>query len=458
MAFNSRENEPFWSQQRETLPFNWLDDMGVQNSARTVHRLNAEEMKSAYSLVEKLKWNSPVKKIAETLLNQPGRTLDSLQPLIHALIRPHRTSWRERQVAAWALGRAPLNTAQKAFAAETLVQLLECRLERDVLVRMKGAFWKMLPFNFLALAFVDSIRGPNPEAFLGSLFLYPLFYFYTAFRDNVDSVCVRSTAAVALGHLAQPESLDVLAYCLFQTNRYFPLVSQWSIRERACQALPSVLAEITSEHYGRYKLETIQSLSRALNNQDDQLVISILMAFRYIGDRSTLTVVQKLAIGSGRAAKDNRIREAANAALPLILARVEHENNPHTLLRASAAPVAPHDQLLRSLGTEPVPDPLSLLRAAGDNSSPPTPRENALIIDILSNLEQSGDSRALPYVEKIAMNGEASANVRQAAEGCLPALRAHAEIDSVLLPPRLSVELENQQLNIQLGQNMGDSC
>ena len=233
MAFHSGENEPFWSQQREALPFNWLDDMGVQNSARTVHRLNAEEMKSAYSLVEKLKWNSPVKKIAEMLLNQPGRALDSIQPLIHALIRPHRTSWRERQVAAWALGRAPLNAAQRAFASETLVQLVECRLERDVSVRMKRAFWKMLPFNLLAVVLIDGQRGPNPEVFLFSLFLYPLSYFYTAFRDNVDSVNVRSTAAVALGHLAQPESLDVLAYCLYQTNRYLKFYSLCEVLKKA---------------------------------------------------------------------------------------------------------------------------------------------------------------------------------------------------------------------------------
>ncbi len=455
MAFHSGENEPFWSQQREALPFNWLDDMGAQNNARAVHRLNAEEMKSAYSLVEKLKWNSPVKKIAEMLLNQPGRAPDSIQPLIHALIRPNRTSWRERQVAAWALGRAPLNAAQRAFASETLVQLMECRLERDVSGRFKRAFWKMLPFSILLMAMADS-RGATPETVFFGVCLYPLAYLYTASRDNIASVCVRSTAAVALGHLSQPESVDVLAYSLFQTNHYFPLISQWSIKERAVQALIPVLASLNSEHYGRFKSETIQYLTRALNNQDDQLAVAILMAFRYIGDRSTIPAVQKLASGSGRAAKDNRIREAANIALPLIMTRVENENNPHTLLRGSTAPVAPHDQLLRSLGTEPVPDPLSLLRAAGDNSSPPTPRENALIIDILSNLEQSGDVRALPYVEKIAANGGASANVRQAAEGCLPTLRAHAEIDSVMLPPRLPVELEKEQINIQLGQNPND--
>lgn len=56
---------------------------------------------------------------------------------------------------------------------------------------------------------------------------------------------------------------------------------------------------------------------------DANLIVAILRALEQVGDARFVPPVEKLAAGKGRAKKDARIREAAQACLPFLQARAE---------------------------------------------------------------------------------------------------------------------------------------
>ena len=444
------EREYHWELPGAQVEVSWVDALGSPLSGTSPQQLTAEEMKVAYGLIDRLKWNSQVKRIAEALLNQPRQPLESLQPLLKAIIRPNKVSWRERQVATGVLGRAPLNMEQRDFAAKTLSQILEGKLEQDTITKLKRSAWGTLLFT-LPLASTIEPWGRVPAAALTSAVvgIFPFLLLLITTQEHHHSVSIRAAAASALGHLGHPASLDALASALHEKTGIRRLASQRKLRDAAAKALPSVLITLTSEHYGQIRRDTMENLCRALNHSDDTLVLAILSAFLYIGDSRSLPHVQKLASGGGKAGKDSRIREAATACLARIQIRIQQENNPQTLLRASTPPLRPSEELLRPAAYGSGTDPFQLLRAATQEQMPSSEQDRTLLLSLLSDLENFRDSRALPYVEQIAVNETMPPTIRHAAEACLPALRARAEIES-LTQPSYQVQDSNEPM-----QNIG---
>lgn len=440
----SRRGEPLfevgWVDSRRPQPnveVGWVDALGNRSDAGAPPRLTAEEMKTAYTLIERVRRWSKVREIAEKLLDNPGQPLPSLQPLIQALIRPNRAHWRERQLATWVLGRANLNPEQRTFAAETLTQVLERRLERDTSDKVRRAVFRGIGLSFLLTLFIKSgdYSDPAEVILMQSLsFLVPLALLWQLVREESDSQRIRATAATSLGYLQDPIALDALTAALFET-RSLRLSSPRPLREAAAAALPSVLARLTPEHYGQIRMETMSNLCRALNHPDDTLVIAVLNALGVVGDTQALSFVEKLAKGGGRAGKDKRIQAAASEALTRIQARINARNARQELLRASSPQDTPPEMLLRPAAGSSLTDPLQLLRSAARDGAVPQDGETELILAILGDLQQSGDSRALPYVEQIAANESVAPYVREAARACLPSLRAKAEVESLEWKP-----------------------
>ena len=102
-GFDNGENMPSQSDPQESLPVttdftytpSWAQDSYVQIT----------------DLLFNFGRQTPVKHIADTILNgryQPG---DNVHPLFTALSQSNKNLWRERVVAIWALGRVQLMAA-----------------------------------------------------------------------------------------------------------------------------------------------------------------------------------------------------------------------------------------------------------------------------------------------------------------------------------------------------------
>src|SRR5579871_6557098 len=105
---------------------------------------DAEEMKRIYGLLDRLDDGNQIRHISQDLLNGNIRELNSLTPVIQPLVRPHRSRWRERQLAAWILGTARLDPQQRQFAIESLVKLLEGKLDPDFSSVVRSAIKRTL--------------------------------------------------------------------------------------------------------------------------------------------------------------------------------------------------------------------------------------------------------------------------------------------------------------------------
>lgn len=407
-------------------PNRWVVDFGgTAAEAELSMETGADEMKRVYSLLDRLKARSEVRQIAEGLLTRNATRLDSLTPVIRPLIRPNRTRWRERQVATWILGMARLDPHQRQFAVESLVKLMERKLDPDKSEIAIKALWRSAVASlFLALPFQDAnfMEGPPFPVIAMSLFccVFPVWMIAAAYNNLSATARIVSEAARSLGNLRATEALDVLVAAANNDRR---------VRQAAMESLPAVLPTLNSTYHGHVRSDTMQGLCRLLITGNETLALAIVNAFASIGDISAIGPVEKLAAGEGRAGREPRVHHAAQAALPQIQARISRARDPHQLLRGAAMPATPVEQLLRPTREAVPTDPLELLRASADPNWKGTEQEITFVVRILADLKEHGDLKSLGYVEQIAANHDADSRIRMAAYECLPALRAHHELE-----------------------------
>jgi hypothetical protein len=162
-----------------------------------------------------------------------------------------------------------------------------------------------------------------------------------------------------------------------------PLVDSWDIEDKHVRevvepALIRLLPQMKASDAGLLNAEQRDRLNRILKykhirrnrwTRHAALVVAILRAYQQVGDSKALQAVQRLADGEGFGAREQGIREAAEACLPFLRLRAEQELAAGTLLRAAAASDTPSNVLLRpaqGVGSTP---PQQLLR-------PSEPSEN----------------------------------------------------------------------------------
>lgn len=415
--------------------------------------ISVEEMKRIYGLLDRGRTHSDLRAIAEQMLTGEGHRLSSLQPLIKPLIRPARHPWRERQVAAWILGRASLEPAQRDFAVNALIEVVEGKLEPEVQDRIKVSLtWALLPSLFMIpMLLAGSTEGGAVE-FVGPLIsmyfivFFPLMLALARIRDRRGSNQICAEALNSLGRLQATQSLpQVAAAAVFGSRNGRRRKVRRIIQYAAQSALLPILVTLTPEHYGQIPSETLVHLGRLLRESDERLVVAILNAFAHVGNNLALQEVERLASGQGRASRSPRIQEAAQYALPHIQTRIARQNEPRTLLRGSAIPQTPQEQLLRPIQDAENSHPMEMLRASADPAWKGTEQEVVLVLHILQHLKEKGDARALPFVEQLAESTTTDSRVSRAALDCLPVLRAHQELERyspTLLP---SMNLQNNQ-------------
>jgi hypothetical protein len=103
--------------------------------------------------------------------------------------------------------------------------------------------------------------------------------------------------------------------------------------------LAKLLTQLKASDAGLLNDHHRRQLDRMLQNgKDPDLTIAILNAYEQIGDKSSLSVVERLAVGRGRGRRDRRIREAAMGCLPYLRARAQAERDAQTLLRPASGP------------------------------------------------------------------------------------------------------------------------
>ena len=325
------------------------------------------------ALVRSLKPDSPVRALALELM--AGLEVPTHQPLLDALADVEPKRWRECAVAAWAAGHsANQDPVQQKTIMLRLCQILakeEMQVRRPLLNRMlkRGmsaapaslAIGALITGGFLAFSLSNGYQIEAGVRFLIAGALGSLFYGVLTSpialgmlagydRQRIDKV--RAAAAEALGNLKSPDSLDVLAVAAAGRGR--------ELRTSAQDALLKVLPAITSEHYGLQLSETMRCLCQVLRDADAPLALAILSAMHHIGDATAIQTVTRL-ISRGQTAQ---VRQAAALLLPILLQRMEQENAPGVLLRASQSNATSPHTLLRATISHPEQDGQELLRAA----------------------------------------------------------------------------------------------
>jgi hypothetical protein len=122
-------------------------------------------------------------------------------------------------------------------------------------------------------------------------------------------------------------------------------------------------ASLLSDHH-RLLLSLYLDQNRwSLLDDNDALSLAIIESYWYIGDGSELPTVKRVAQGKGSAAKNERVREAAQRYVAEMQRRAELAKQPETLLRASAVVSTNPEMLLHPADDAPANDPDELLRA-----------------------------------------------------------------------------------------------
>jgi hypothetical protein len=317
-------------------------------------------------LLQRTRRHAPVRRIAEQILHGRRNPLNAVQPLFTALANTDRSRWRERVIAAWAMGSVPMSPNERDAATSMLLEALEDPQQST----LSRAFTRTLGRYVLALAAFSTIvslftsQDQWPETALNGFALLLVYTgifglgaasgAYMMWQKRVTTL--RATAAEALGRIQAVESVGALAGALLDARE--------PVREAAAIALHDVLPTLTTEHYGVIGgRQTMTNLGKAIGYKDTLLAYKILEALGKVGTSACLPYVEKAA----REGRTTRIRDLALEVLDTLQERQRREDEASILVRGSQSPGTSPDLLLRSVREQRV-DGSQLLRAELDPS------------------------------------------------------------------------------------------
>jgi hypothetical protein len=136
-------------------------------------------------------------------------------------------------------------------------------------------------------------------------------------------------------------------------------------RHLAALALRHLLPRLRADHADLLNEPQRNVLYRCLRRRDIELSVAILKALEQVGDAKAVSHVERLADTAERV--DPRVRKAAEECLPYLLIRIERENAPRILLRASSNADTAPETLLRTVAREGDRDASRLLRSVDGN-------------------------------------------------------------------------------------------
>jgi hypothetical protein len=298
-------------------------------------------------LIRWLKPGNPVRLAAERALRGQPAAGEALSEALFALMRPCATSWRERAVAAWLLGVLPVPARRREAVLSSLglivVQDPDIRPSLDCL-----ALWMIvMPLWTFALLFSQCIKyrsfclsDPLPYEsvfWLGCLLSISLFAIAcpaVSLLQHRGLNYASALAARSLGRLHSPDSIRPLALALASGARHARTTGRIRLIEAVQEALPQVLAELTTRHYGRIGRASLRSMGRALEQASEPVALAILDGLEMVGTGEMVGAVARAARWGHR----ERVRRTASEVLHVLQARLEAEVMPTRLLRAAGAP------------------------------------------------------------------------------------------------------------------------
>jgi hypothetical protein len=362
------------------------------------HPQEAAEQTRIAELTASLRYDSPLLPNVQDLLRWSPLSPETIQYLLEILLRPsikplwtrETLAWirdrrrahpehAEREIAAFLLGRAPLDAAEKAAAGEALAKTLDNNRAIDKRIALANV-WRGFVSGTRFLAPVSAVLALVLSA-CNAMF-YPgfeivQFLFWTAIilvvlemllspffvstlmeQNGLHLSRMRAAAAAALGRLGLPESVDSLARA---ANGDSP-----EVRDAAMRALEAVLPTLTPDHYGRLGAQTVPNLGRVLMDGLEPFRLRVLEALEKVGDGRAIAPVKRIATYP-LAGDSERLQAEAARILAVLEARQRQETERGTLLRGShAAPAAAPDMLLRPAAEPSETPPEELLRPHSD--------------------------------------------------------------------------------------------
>lgn len=167
------------------------------------------------------------------------------------------------------------------------------------------------------------------------------------------------------------------AYALTQTEdmRVLPTLIKatsegWGRHTEVTSAIKRLLSQVTEEQAGLLGPKVQERLWRLaiapvnFNVEcDEALAYGALHAFVHIGDRDTLNRMQKFILHMTSYPAHRYINDAVQSSIPLMIARLQRQEVPTTLLRASHTPIAQPETLLRPAHSTTAEPAEQLLRA-----------------------------------------------------------------------------------------------
>ena len=337
------------------------DDLTIPNREQSPVQIPLEEVDQIVSRIAGMREMSATKRIAlSTLSSLTAKPQgEAIQPLIGVLADPSLRRWKEREMAAWALGRSSLNDEEKDAAAAALMDVVENaatenpwrRASRYLIHDMAVGFCFVMymamrdPWFFIRMPFIPALLMSSVSFLPISL---PLSWLY----EKTLNDRARVAAAVALCNLAIPETLGALAGALRDRNR--------ALRVAAADALHQVLPTITADDFGKFGSQTITNLALALKYPDGRLVFKLLEALEKVGTGLAVPHVERLA----RSGRTTKVRDAAGRVVDILRARQHRENQSDRLLRSATSPADPSEVLLRPPAYGNETETLHLLRSS----------------------------------------------------------------------------------------------
>lgn len=343
-----------------------------------LQQTEAEEIRK---LALRLRRSNPIRQIAFTLLQGNPEEIVNIQPLRDVLAERSEGRWRERMLAAWALGRAPMTDKQKEEAAQLLCRVASNRqmgAGERTLKRLGRAMWRTGLFSLFPIfsywfsiliqnhEWHTMVVNPQQVGMWSALFavvsivLFWIFLLFPVGSLSVDwdrNTLVRKYAIRSLGPLGRPSSFRTLVHLCEAFDTYLQL--------------EEVLSQLPPECYSEYS-DMTTSLCRLLNRM-----------YSYTDEKHFLVVLRALEkVGSGQAVRPverrtkfvpTKVCEEAMRILPILQERQRRENDPRLLLRSADSPIAV-DTLLRPAGGG-TSEPQTLLRAVLTVESPEADRE-----------------------------------------------------------------------------------
>jgi hypothetical protein len=153
-------------------------------------------------------------------------------------------------------------------------------------------------------------------------------------------------------------------------------IIQWLRRKAPEEDAPTRVARLMkhlngSDYFRRLRAEqTIAEMSYYWEDYyGADFMVAVLKALERHGNSRILPCIEHLANEKPRSVAQQRVQAAAQACLPSLLERAERERLAETLLRPTARPGTPADNLLRPAQDDAEIAPRELLRPAGGERS-----------------------------------------------------------------------------------------